>query len=172
MTKQRIALISVVALAVFALLLGGQTLYKRNYSDAAVLKQVLQIPGVTGAEVIKHNGSDLLVVETTRVSNLRQMVQELDQVEGTLPILIRDERNSELEEVYDEMQFAIQEGIVRGNFTEMAESVEEQAAQAGVEAQLAMDGQRIYLTLNQEEAQLVAVIERYAQGAYLPTEGR
>ena len=54
----------------------------------------------------------------------------------------------------------------------MAQTVRKQAEQAGVKLELTMDSEAIYLTLNQNDAQLVAVLERHGQGRLLPSEGK
>ena len=68
------------------------------------------------------------------------------------------------------MQFALQEGMARGNFTEMAQNVRTQAEKAGVQLELEMDNDAIYVVLNQGDAQLIEVIERHGQVKFLPSE--
>lgn len=68
------------------------------------------------------------------------------------------------------MQFAVQEGIASGNFTVMAQNLRTQAENEGVNLELEMDSDAIYLILNQDPAQLIEVIERNGQGDFLASE--
>jgi len=170
MTKQRITLISLAGLLVFSLLFGGQMLYKRNWVNANILEQSRQIPGVVSAKVVEVNGQQELDVVIGRITDLRQASAALSQLAGARPIRFLDSRNAKLEQLFNQMQFALQEGISRGNFTEMADRVSEQAEKAGVKLHLAMDSEAIYLVLNEGDAQLVAVLERHGQSRFLPSE--
>lgn len=169
MTKQRIALISLIGILVFGLLLGGQLVYKNKWVNGNLTQQSLEIEGVISAEVITKDGLSELQVKTSQVENLQNVSRELKTVSGKHPIRLIDQRTDELEKIFQLMQFSLQEGIVRGNFTEMERNVKELADKSGVEVSLTMDSEAIYLTLNKEEAQLLEVIERHGQGVFLPS---
>lgn len=169
MTKQRIALISLIGILVFGLLLGGQLVYKNKWVNGNLTQQSLEIEGVIYAEVITKDGLSELQVKTSQVENLQNVSRELKTVSGKHPIRLIDQRTDELEKIFQLMQFSLQEGIVRGNFTEMERNVKELADKSGVEVSLTMDSEAIYLTLNKEEAQLLEVIERHGQGVFLPS---
>jgi len=87
-----------------------------------------------------------------------------------LPIQYFDQSNDTLNQLFDQMQFALQEGIARGNFTEMAQNVRAQAEKAGVQLELEMDNDAIYVVINQGDAQLIQVIERHGQVKFLPSK--
>lgn len=170
MTKQRIALISLIGILVFGLLLGGQLVYKNKWVNGNLTQQSLEIEGVISAEVITKDGLSELQVKTSQVENLQNVSSELKTVSGKHPIRLIDQRTDELEKIFQQMQFSLQEGIIRGNFTEMERNVRELADKSGVEVSLTMDSEAIYLTLNAEEAQLLEVIERHGQGVFLPSK--
>lgn len=170
MTKQRITLISLVGLLIFGLLLGGKVIYQKQWVDATRLHQSQQIPGVVSVKTISNNSQQALVVVTKHMTNLRQSSLSLEKIAGQLPIQYQDQRNDQLETLFDQMQFALQEGIVRGNFTEMEQTVKAQAEKAGVQMEMEMDSDAIYVTLNQGESQLLEVIERHGQGQFLASE--
>ena len=52
----------------------------------------------------------------------------------------------------------------------MAQNVRMQTEKAGIEVQLEIDNDAIYVILNQGDAQLLEVIERHGQAKYLPSE--
>lgn len=169
MTKQRLTLISVVGLLVFSLLFGGQFFYKKNWVDKSIQEQSRQIPGVVSADVVQDNGQQVLNVVTDQITDLRQVGTDLVNLAAGRPIRLLDKRTPKLEQLLNQMQFALQEGIVRGNFTEMAQSVKDQAEKAGVKLDFTMDSDNVYLVLNDQDGQLVTVLERRGQGSFLPS---
>jgi len=170
MTNRRILLISFVGFLIFGLLLGGKVVYQNKWVDVSILSQSQQIPGVVSAKVVKNNSLKEMVVVTDQLTNLRQASQTLKELADNVPIRFLDRRNDSLDKLFGQIQFALQEGIVRGNFIEMAQSVRTQAEKEGVQLELEMDNDAIYVILNQERAQLIEVIERNGQGKFLPTE--
>ena len=170
MTKQRILLISLVGLLIFGLLLGGKVVYQRKWLDVNILSQSQHIPGVVSAKTVQKDGQNEMVVVTDHMTNLRQASLALEKLAGELPICYFDRTNDSLNKLMDQMQFALQEGMARGNFTEMAQNVRTQAEKAGVQLELEMDNDAIYVVLNQGDAQLIEVIERQGQVKFLPSE--
>ncbi|TGE32258.1 hypothetical protein [Desulfosporosinus sp. Sb-LF] len=170
MTRQRIMLTSIIGIVIFALLLGGKFVYQKKWIDVTIQHQSQQIPGVISAKTVQKNGQDEMVVVTNQISNLRQVSLSLEKIAGKVPIRYLDRSNDSLEKLFGQMQFALQEGIVRGNFTEMAQNVRTQADKAGVQLELEMDSDAIYVILNQGDAQLIEVIERHGQVNFLPSE--
>lgn len=170
MTKQRLTLISLVGFIVFGLLMGGQILYKKNWLDASVLQQSQKISGVLSAKIVEVNGQQELDVETGKITDLAKTSMMLENLAGKMPIRYLDQRNDELEQILKEMQFSLQESIVQGNFTEMERNVKGIANNMGVQLDLSMDSNNIYLVLNKGKAQLVAVLERNGQAKFLTSE--
>lgn len=171
MTKQRIALISLIGVLVFGLLLGGQLVYKNKWVNGTLTKESQQIQGVLSATIATYDGQSELVAQTSGIDNLQKTSLELQRISGMRPIRFVDQRTPELERTFQQMQFPIQEGIVRGNFTEMEQTLRVLADKNGAKMSLSMDNSAIYLTLTKEEGQLVAVLERHGQGIFLPSEG-
>ena len=170
MTRQRILLISLIGILIFGLLLGGTFVYQKKWVDVSIMRQSQQIPGVISAKTVQNNGQKEMVVETNHLSNLRQTSQELEKLAGNLPIRYLDRTNDSLNKLFGQMQFALQEGISRGNFTEMEQNVKNQADKAGVQLELEMDSNAIYVVMTQRDAQLIEVIERNGQARFLPSE--
>lgn len=169
MTKQRIARISLVGILIFGLLLGGQIIYKKNWVDQQLAKESRQISGVLSAQVVSENSQSFIEVTTNYLQNLSKAGQQLEAIAGQRPIRFKDQRTPELEKLLAQMEFPLQEGIIRGNFTQMEQTVQQQAAQAGVTLDLSIDSEGIYVNLTQGQAQLLEVVERHAQGRFLPS---
>ena len=170
MTRQRILLISFIGILIFGLLLGGTFVYQKKWVDVSILHQSQQISGVISAKTVQSNGQKELLVGTNHLSNLRETSQELEKLAGNLPIRYLDRTNDSLNILFGQMQFAIQEGISRGNFIEMEQSLKNQADKAGIQLELEMDSDAIYVVMNQGNAQLIEVIERHGQARFLPSE--
>ena len=171
MTKQRIALISLIAIIVFGSLLGGELVYKRVWINDALSQETMQVHGISSAKMKSIDGKTELLIQTNQIDDLQKVSQQLQQIAGVNPIRLVDRRTPELVNLFQSMQFPIQEGIENGNFSQMKLALQELADEAGVDINLTMDNAAIYLTLTREEGQLVAVIERHDQGAFLPSVG-
>ena len=170
MVKQRILLISLVSFLIFGLLLGGKVVYQKKWQDASIMRQSQQILGVESAKIVTNEGQKELDVVTNKITNLRQASLALQKLTKNLPIRFFDQNNDVLKKVFGQMQFALQEGIAIGDFTGMEQTVRVQAEKAGVQLELEIDNDAIYVILNQGDAQLIEVIERHGQVKYLPTE--
>jgi hypothetical protein len=170
MVKQRILLISLVGFLIFGLLLGGKVVYQKKWQDVSVLRQSQQISGVVSAKVVNNNGLKEMDVVTNKLTNLRQASLALQKLADNLPIRFLDQNNDALKKVFGQIQFALQEGIALGDFTGMEQKVRIQAERAGIQLELEIDNDAIYVILNQGDAQLLEVIERHGQVKYLPTE--
>jgi hypothetical protein len=171
MTRQRIALISLISIIIFVLLLGGELVYKNKWVNGTLTQESQQISGVQSAEIVKINGQSELLVQTGQINNLQTVSQQLQRIANKQPIRFIDHRTPELEKIFQQMQFPLQEAIVRGNFTEMEQALRELADKEGVKMTLTMDSEAIYMTLDKENGQLVAVIERHGRGIFLPSRG-
>lgn len=167
MTRQRLTRISVIGILVFTLLVAARLLYEEQWIGSLLTKESQSIPGVNSVEILKDQGIQEMIVTTENVTDLQSLSQELVKIAGTTPIRIQDQRNETLEKVYQKMQFAIYEGIELGNFREMEEILAKQAEGAGVELNLTMDDQAIYLNLTQGENQLLSVIQRQGENQFL-----
>jgi hypothetical protein len=170
MTRQRILLIGFIGILIFGLLLGGTFVYQKKWVDVSILRQSQQIPGVISAKTVDNNGQKEMLVTTSNVTDLRKTSQALEKLAGNLPIRYLDRTNDSLDKLFGQMEFALQEGISRGDFTEMEQNVKKQAAVAGVQLELEMDSDAIYLVMNQGNAQLIEVVERQGQAKFLPSK--
>ncbi|HVJ49510.1 hypothetical protein [Desulfitobacterium sp.] len=167
MMKQRIARISLVGILIFGLLLGGQFIYKNNWVNGHLAKDSQQISGVLSAQVVSENGQQILEVTTDHLQNLAEVEQQLEKLAGQRPIRLKDQRTPELEKLLAKMEFPLQEGIARGDFVQMEQTLQQQAAQTGVTIDLSMNNEKIFLNLTQGQAQLLEVVERSTQGKFL-----
>lgn len=170
MTKQRLILISLVGILSLSLLLGVAYLYQIRWVDVNTLQQGQKIVGVTSAKFITNDDQKELRVVTNHLTNLRLACQFLEKMAGKLPIRYLDQRDEVLVDQFDVMQFALQQGLAQGDFTEMENKAQKMADGWGVQLELEMDSDAIYVIMNHGEAQLIEVIERNDPKKYLPSE--
>ncbi|MCR4403278.1 MAG: hypothetical protein NUW12_10995 [Firmicutes bacterium] len=80
---------------------------------------------------------------------------------GAFRLVVEDTRNAELTETYQRMRLAVEEAIARGTFREMAQEIESQAIEAGLDrCGVYVDSQNVYLQLHKGERYLYEVIPR------------
>ena len=170
MGKQRILLIGLVGFLIFGLLIGGKALYQKKWQDVSVMRQSQQIPGVVSAKVVTIKGVKELDVVTNKMTNLSEASLALQKLSDNYPIRFLDTDNNALKKVLGQMQFALQQGIAQGDFIEMEQTIRSQAENAGIQLELEIDNDAIYVILNQGDAQLIEVIERHGKESYLPTQ--
>lgn len=71
-----------------------------------------------------------------------------------------DSDDADLQQVWDNSQFAVYQAIAQGSYQDMADIVKWEAELAGVEAKLSMDQQNVYIRLKKEACILDKVIAR------------
>lgn len=144
----------------------GQFLYQRLYVNNPLTKELKQLPEVTNLEIEENNHNAHITITLGKVKNLEKSYLEINKVvekrEGRLAKLeIIDNPNSLLEDIYREMNFSIQEGIVTGNFAEMYLKLESFAQERGLkEWSVSMDQNNIYLQMQEKDHYLYRVIPR------------
>lgn len=159
----------VIALAATLLILfGAQALYHTIAVAKPLDKAFEGIDGVRSVTWDKKNNDKevTLRLDLDNASNLQTTYKTVETkartVLGKTPFQldIRDTRTPELEQTYHALHFHIQEAVVTGRFSEMADKINEKAKESGVKAQVYVDAQNVYLQLTQGDADLYAVIPR------------
>lgn len=144
------------------LLGGGHFLYQKLLWEKALEKKLQSIPYVEDVSLKK--GKNKIEIKLGPTPDLKQTYLQVEEVlgdsyHGSLPeIIIRDERSPLLVEVWEKTQFTVYEAAARGTFTVMAEEIEKKSQDRKVEAQLAMDGKRIYIALYKDNHFLYEIV--------------
>ncbi|MDK2820540.1 MAG: hypothetical protein PWP31_505 [Clostridia bacterium] len=153
------------AILVFGLLVGGSQIYS-YYGQQKPLANALT--SQTCVEDIKVNESnDSLQVKVTLgpVENLKEAYTEIEksifEVYGQqAQLLIEGNSSPDLDKLWQNSQYAVYEAVVRGNFTEMAETIEELAKNAGIDYAIDLDEENIYVQFSKGENYLYQVVPR------------
>ncbi|MBO8128205.1 MAG: hypothetical protein H0Z39_03270 [Peptococcaceae bacterium] len=169
-----VILVFVVSLAV---LLGCHWVYA-NYGYNQPLKQVLNDNPVVKSFTINDEGQTVYVtVRLNRVDNLmvtyRDLNQKVSESLGDRPyqLVIEDDRDGSLEQVYYRSHYAIHEAIMKGNFSEMVSVIERQASAVDADADVYVDSDNVYVQMDNGKHFLYAVVPRTAKALEGPQAG-
>ncbi|QGP93441.1 hypothetical protein MGLY_28490 [Neomoorella glycerini] len=163
----RLQFVFLAALLTLGLLTGGQWAY-RHYSQEKPLADTLKSdPAVQEATVIRTaDGLEVRVIlgpGADLPQAYRQVQETVHKLYGRqqVKLVIQDRRSPALESLWRESQFAVYEAAVRGNFTQMAATVDRLARQAGIDHYaINVDDNYIYLQFSQGQAYLYQVVPR------------
>ena len=164
MSRIRLVPTLISFLVAFAVLFGGWNVY-RNYGLEHPAEQKLQqIPYVTEAHVnMKGQKRNVTITLSNHIPDLQTTYHALQQnVEQTLgndtTITVVDHRSNELIQLYQTFQPILFEGIHKGNYTEMIQSIQTTAQHSGVSAKVTMDMNHVYLQMTKGNNQLDEII--------------
>ncbi|MEW5952980.1 MAG: hypothetical protein AB1815_04375 [Bacillota bacterium] len=143
---------------------GVQWLYNK-YNFLQPLEDYLAgSPAVKTYKIDDLGDTLLLTVELGETGNLASDYQDLQHalagILGKRPFALQltDNRDQVLQQAYYESQFAIYEALARGNYREMADVVHDNAAEAGAEVAIFLDGENIYVYMERNGRRLTEVI--------------
>jgi len=150
---------TVVSAGLFlSLLIGTQLLVKNYYMADRLEDKLINVNGVK--KVLINNGKIELTLG--RVDNIKTVYEDAEkQLDSKdFQIMLLDHPSKQLVEIADESEVALQEAMIRGNFTEMVEFINKLAAKSGVNARVFVDSKRIYLQLKSGDNSLYRVLDR------------
>ncbi|BCJ85439.1 hypothetical protein [Effusibacillus dendaii] len=150
--------------AAMILLFGGWTLY-RDFGLVRPLEQELKgTHQVVQVDVTVKGTQKSITVSMNRVDDLQTAYRDIiDKVSETFntetTVKIRDKRTPEMEALFQAYQPVIYEGISKGSFTDMIDTIQKRAKQDGMSrAVVTMDRENIYVQLEQADHYLYEVI--------------
>lgn len=149
-----------------ALLFGGQYVYQK-YGFNQPVKQVLAANPAVAGYTLEEQGPELVIkVHLKRTDNLqesyRALRRQVDEAMRGRPyqLVIEDERDGSLREAFYNSQYIIYQAIAQGNFQEMAEEVRAHARAVNATARVYVDGEYVYVQMENEHGYLAEVIPR------------
>jgi len=169
----------VLAALVIALagLFGTDHLVKSKTVDQPLQQALAGVDGLASYQLQRVGGKQEISVRLAPAADLKETYtavdQQVQQILQTAPYLIRveDQRSEDFARVANRLDLFVQEGVSTGQFAEMAERVEAEAVSLGAEAQVAVDGERVYLSLRKGDDYLHSVVERPQYPTPLVVEG-
>ncbi len=152
-----------------AVLYIGQALWHNYAVDLPLDKTLNDIDGVSNVTLddsYKINDNITVYVTLDDTANLQKTYKEIskrieEKLKGNQYTLeIKDNRSSELEQAYYDIQYYIQKAIVDGDFPMLEAKAREKAGLKGASVKVYVDEQNIYLQLNKNNNSLYAVVAR------------
>lgn len=162
----RIPIILLVLVASLLVFWGARWLFNR-FSIEQPLADFLKSQSYIQTFEIKRDGSLVQIsVLLAPVESLKDTYGELDRgvrniLGGRLyKLVLQDKRDVQLKNAFYYSQFAVYEAVIRGNYREMVDYVNKQAAERGATASIFIDQDRIYLQMRHDKNYLYEVIPR------------
>lgn len=157
-----------VALAfilVLAVGLVGKYSYERFQVLVPLQEELEGAFGVKEVQVERDGGGRIKVhLKMEAGRSLVEMLEEVRQIGTahgvTLAVSVQDDPNPKLQSLFRRVQIAVEEAILTGEFTRLEEQIEHLAEAEGVEWELAVDRDFVYLTLLEGPNVLRRVISR------------
>lgn len=165
-TKIRPMIVVLALVLGLAFIFGTQFAVKTYRLEEPFKAKVLSIDGITKVQL--ENTADgrriLLTVEPgVELASAYHRVQELakETLRGQSTIEMNGKAGARLAGIYQQMHFAIYEGIASGHFTQMADQLKEVAEAVNIENySVQVDQENVYLTLAENGDVFVKVIPR------------
>jgi len=164
----RVPIILLVLVASLLVFWGARWLFNR-VSIEQPLTDFLKSQDYIETFEINRDGSLVQIsVLLAPVDNLKDTYVELDRgvrniLGGRLyELILRDKRDAQLKNAFYYSQFAVYEAVAQGNYREMLDYVNKQAAERSATASVFIDQDRIYLQMRHDKNYLYEVIPRTA----------
>ncbi|HHT62438.1 MAG: hypothetical protein ACOX4H_00815 [Bacillota bacterium] len=142
----------------FVLLLGIQFFFKNFYVADRFQEQLAQIDGVEKVEVIDNT----ITLNLGLVPNIKETYEKITGIidEKDYNIVINDLPSEKLQETAEISEIAIQEGIFRGNFTEMSDYIRNFSETQGIKGKLFVGSKKVFLQLEEKNYYLYRIFDR------------
>lgn len=164
----RLQLTILVFIIVLVVGLSFQYLQQRTYVLKPLLQEVECIPGVEEVSLVKKSlGNNNRIIVNLKLDpnvpfalSFGQVMEALQGAKGFYEVQLEDSPNLELWSLYQQIQIAIEEANVTGEFVMLEQRVARLAAEHNTLWELFVDRDRIFLRLTQAENMLQRVIHR------------
>lgn len=162
----RIYIVIAAITVTLAILLTIQFVYRKYNVEQPLFKLYSQTKLVKGAKLEEHGNTFTVVLDVNKTDNLRQAYRDLteytEQIMGNknFTIQLKDNRSKALENAYYQSQFIIYEALAQGDFTKMADVIQQNASKVGAVARVFIDDDNIYVQFLQGKNYLYEITPR------------
>lgn len=168
MSRIRIVPTLVVIVVSLLILFGGWAIYRNFGLEHPTEQALVKIQSVQNADVLVSNQVRVVKITVKNVKDLQTTYHKIKQVVAQslgsdTQIQVIDNRTDALTNLYQTLQPALYEGIHKGNYTEMIQSITNNVQKSGATAKVTMDSKYIYIQLVQGNHQLDDIISYASQ---------
>ncbi|PKM81808.1 MAG: hypothetical protein CVU89_07205 [Firmicutes bacterium HGW-Firmicutes-14] len=162
----RVYVIIAAVILTLGTLLTLQFIYQKYNVEQPLFKLYSQTKLVKGVKIEDKGNPVRIIVNMKKTDNLQQAYLDLKgytkQVMGNHEFVIelRDQRTKSLEDTYYKSQFIIYEAKTKGDFTRMAEVIDNHAREAGAQSRIFIDDENIYIQFTKDDNYLYEIISR------------
>ncbi|RJQ25602.1 MAG: hypothetical protein C4589_10855 [Peptococcaceae bacterium] len=162
----RVPIIIFALLAGLGIFFGGQWIYQRVSLSEPLDRVLKSNKYIKSFQVNSERNILEVTVSFNDDANLMEAYQEVERdlakVLGnrTFRLVVRDNRDDVLQQVFYKSQFVIYQAIARGTFQDMADFIGREASAANAVAEVYVDNDYVYLRLKREGHILDQVIAR------------
>lgn len=165
----KLPIVGLVALATLVVFLGGQMAMGYFTVDQPMAKALQGRPGVVKYEIDKQSQPLVIRVQLAPNADLKSvydgLTRDLSNImsKKDFKLEVMDNRDQVLDQALYTMHYAIEEGLTRGNFTEMSSNIQQNVRAENLDSySLWVDEQHVYLQLRHGDHALFQIYDRDA----------
>lgn len=163
----RIELIVVALLVALGLFFGGHYYYKQYQLGNSLIEDLEGIKGVKRVKIQDLNQGKEVELTLGQVSDLKEVHQQINRIlvntfdDNKYKIKLNNPEDQKLITAYRKIHLSIYESIITGEFTEVANQMNQIKSELDIEeAGISVDQDYVYLHLREGKADFYKVIER------------
>lgn len=172
--------INIVAIVILIILISffvGQHFYKVYNIDKPIKEKIAGVDGVKKVEMLNTDGKMNMILSFDPAIDFYHVYKEIEgiftdsKIDDKGSIIIKNDSNSDLEDVYYRLHYSIYEGIKTNKFVDMKENVAGIVEQSDfTDYRLWIDNEAVYFQLNGDEVSLYKRVP-YNKKIIVHTEG-
>lgn len=166
----RLEIVFFAAIITAGLLFGGKMLWYKKAVEEPLMSAHNKIAGIKSIQIKAENNLTRVIVFMEKVPKLEepynQLFGKLREIYNgkDFSIEIKDKRNPYLEDLLYKIHFNIEEAIVDGNFSKMADDIDSKlSSEAGVKHRIYVASNMIFVQIEKGENYLYQVYPREAE---------
>ncbi|MEW8978338.1 MAG: hypothetical protein AB2385_08025 [Symbiobacterium sp.] len=158
-------------------LFGGSQLVKSRTVDQPLAAALASVDGLDSYQVERVGDIQEIRIAPGPGASLRATYTAVDrqarQILAGAPytIAVADRRGAALAAVATRLDLYVQEGVATGAFVAMADRIAAEVEALGAEADVAVDGERVYVTVRKGDEYLYSVVDRPGWPVAVPVTG-